>query len=501
MARVPKIPRYDVSGASLTTDVNRAMEDPEKMAGAGEAIESIGVNLEKFGEHMEKIKALQQSTAGMDLLTRSVDKKYQEALMSPDIHGAYQKFDNDVHDEVEKYSRTIDSLDAREKFQGRADSLLERKRSALQSTLWQKSSLLTQGTFDQSVKTLTDQALKSPPSPDGTEDHRATYLSDMDNLHDEFKSLGALSPRNEAVYQKSKREFQEKALRYDLSTQDQDNDPVKIVQGVKDEFEKGDKGKYKGLDPSRREAVSKDIDSDMKRAEQTVKQKKIQFNHVADKMMTWKSATEVLTQDELEHYSFQMTPERYGQLSKRIADSHADPKDNHPNEYATAFDFISDTDHSERDCVNELFKMEKNKNLNTSETNSLIKLFMISPDDDPNFKIPKRANLEQMLEAQEDKDKMSKDRRQALGWLTSIKTHYGNDKEAAADTAKKVVEDYNKADKTQKQDTKFASSLARKHLSSSFLQKHPEVAQFPKEGKVVGSYRYFPDGTSQEENQ
>lgn len=150
---------------------------------------------------------------------------------------------------------------------------------------------------------------------------------------------------------------------------------------------------------------------------------------------------------------------------------------------------------------NAILEMSAAGKLSKSDLESLYKMHLIPSDGD-------RMNLQQALgdtgkndfekvKALNDaQDKLMEDKK---NWWHSafqvIDNTLGKDDKTVA-AAKQAL--YGKVDSGNLSGADVVGA-AKQVLSEDFLKKHPEVKTYPKEGKVVGGYRYFPDGTAQEE--
>ncbi len=293
--------------------------------------------------------------------------------------------------------------------------------------------------------------------------------------------LGGVDPEKaRESLQKTFEELPMRTLRSDLGHV---HDSVKGVEEVRKQLDLGEKGHYQGMAPDKLEAANKLIDSAMSRAEKTVENKRKLENLAADKMVAFKYVHGGMTQDELDKNINKMTPSTYVSISKGLLGGEI-TQQSHPEAFSKAIDFIADPNNSEMDSFNYLL-----------EAHSLAKMFMIPPQEDENFKLPKRPNLNEMLESQEKQKAASEEKR---GIIASLKQFFGSNTKGIKKTIDNVN---NEQDPKAKNAPNFVMDQAKKVKAQDFLTKHPEVSSFPKEGKVIGKYRYFPDGSTEEVSQ
>jgi hypothetical protein len=482
------VPTYGVDRAKLTTESPSAMVDPSKTTGLGQEVASIGEGLAALGAHMEKIRDEQQITAGKNLLSKSLDKIYLEKIKDPDVWGQTDKIDEDYQKAIDSASQNITSSEARDKFQNEAQLIADRKRTSLTMALFNRQSQLYKGTFTDRLDNLQEEYLKS------------TNLSDQEVLKKEMVaetknaiSIGGVNPAYAQLHlRKVLNDLGLKLLDSDLGL----TDNPKALDNIAEEVKKGDSGRYKEIPIEKREQALKSIDRAKTRAEKTEKERIRNVNHIADKTVTWKYANGTLTQEDLFKNATKMTKERYDLLSANLKNNNMASETN-PYEFTAMIDFISDEKNSERDCANKILEKENAGKLTPNEAHDLTKMFMVSPDDDPVFKLSQRPNLNQMVEAQDKKNDIHTEK---AGWfatlINSIKSHFGDDKKKTSEATKKIMRNY-LADNTTARDTReWAQAQAKKVTNEDILQKHPEISKFPKEGKVIGKYRYFPDGST-----
>ena len=159
---LPKIPNYD-SQVQISTESPKALQDPKQMTTRGEEVSAVGEGLAGLGEYVNKLRDLQQSTAGMHLLRESVQKSYAEAVNSPDPVKALGKVDENFQKAMEESSKHISSIEGREKFMQMAQSYVDRKSISLQSTLMNKENKLTEASVAKDIDERAKDVISSDP--------------------------------------------------------------------------------------------------------------------------------------------------------------------------------------------------------------------------------------------------------------------------------------------------------------------------------------------------
>lgn len=489
-----KIQTYD-SQVQLSEESPKAQQDPQKMAAPGELVSEAGKTLGELGDYMNKLRDLQQSTAGMHILRQSVQQHYVEAANSADPMKALEKVDENFQKDMEAASKHISSVEGREKFMQMASSYVDRKSIGLQSTLMSKANKLTEASVAKDIDERAKDVISSQPK------EHAQAMSDFKAYVDYTKETYPNHQGIQKYYDHVMKTLPEKMFSADIGKWDQiEGDPHQYLQGIQKELQKGDKGWYKDLPPEKHEWAINETNKAMKQADVKMDYKQINNQHKADKKATVMFAMGQLTPDKLAESSVGMSRERFDLLNKnRDVITSEEP---HPQEFADALDFINDHKNSERESLNYVIGQMNKGKLTAQEGKDIIKMFTVMPEDDPVFKVPKGATLEQYITSQGDKNAMSEDKRKASGtWWKSLKST-GLPPVDIYNAARKIIGGYNSDNGNDKKDTvNWAASQAKDQIKKSRIEKHPNFFHsLPKEGKVYQGYRYFPDGDAIEES-
>jgi hypothetical protein len=595
-----KIQTYD-SQVQLSEESPKAQQDPQKMAAPGELVSEAGKTLGELGDYMNKLRDLQQSTAGMHILRQSVQQHYVEAANSADPMKALEKVDENFQKDMEAASKHISSVEGREKFMQMASSYVDRKSIGLQSTLMSKANKLTEASVAKDIDERAKDVISSQPK------EHAQAMSDFKAYVDYTKETYPNHQGIQKYYDHVMKTLPEKMFSADIGKWDQiEGDPHPYLQSIQKELQKGDKGWYKDLPPEKKEWAITQTNKAMKQADVKMDYKQRNNQHKADKKATVLFAMGQLTPDKLAESSVGMSRERFDLLNKnRDVITSEEP---HPQEFADALDYIHDLSSSkpvdkstwdkradgsekgtgflgllkrpdgkvsseisvgvnidgkemeiptlvptlsqkerdyllndgkptkeivakatafakerlaqgksvfaddsespqkkgntERESLDYVLQKMNEGKLTAQEGKDIIKMFTVSPEDDPVFKVPKNATLEQYITSQGDKNAMSEDKRKASGtWWKSLKST-GLPPVDIYNAARKIIGGYNSDNGNDKKDTvNWAASQAKDQIKKSRIEKHPNFFHsLPKEGKVYQGYRYFPDGDAIEES-
>ena len=487
-----RIPTHGTQQSSLTTDVSRATIDPKAAGQTGEMVSEMGKDLASLGEHFQKLRDEQEITAAKVALSKATDQIHVSSLKDPDVWGQPEKIETMYQDAASAAGERITSSEAKMKFQNESQLIIERKRTSLMTGIMNRQSNLYKGTYVDRINQLATEYETSLPQD------QAVIRQEMEREKQNAISIGGVN----AVYAQTHlqtvlNQLGGRTLKSDLGSADASPDPVKQIEAIESELKKGDSGKYKDIPKEKRDAAFREVTSAKTRAEKTVPERQRLMRHLYDKSMTEKYANGELTEENLIHSQNKMSPERFKMLAENLINGNMATQHN-PEEYARMIDFISNDKNTERDCLNEIIQAENSGKIMPDEAKSLVKMFMISSEDDPNFKLSKRPNLEQMLSAQSQKDDTSKEKRTGLGaWWKSLWNH---DQKNATENAKKVVKAYNdEPNKAVKDAPGWGMIQADKIASQDRLKKFPSIASFPEEGRVINGWRFYPDGRAVEE--
>jgi len=191
----------------------------------------------------------------------------------------------------------------------------------------------------------------------------------------------------------------------------------------------------------------------------------------------------------------------YESRKKTLDSTSSDTAATDPKTYNQLTSLLVDPNTDPTEARNAILQANADGKLSRQELTSLYQEHLIPSQSE-------RINLQQALGEQgktefdkikamnDSEEKRAKDK---SNWWHSafqmIDNTLGKDAEAVADARQKL---YGKAS-LEKLKAEDMPKAAREVLSAAFLKSHPEVKNYPKEGKVIGQYRYFPDGTAEEE--
>lgn len=479
-----RISTYDVSQAGLTTQQPRATMDPKQAATLGNEVQDLAQGLSSLGEHYKQLKNQDEVFNGKHALDQGLDKIHVEKMTNPDVHKAIETLDQDYQKLVDEVStKYVSDSETRNRFKEEALLATDRRKSTLQTALYNRASQLYKGKFNDRMDHLQNEYLHTLPNLQPIiikeMQREAQNAINVGGVHADFVNHRLQTTINN---------LGAKQLKTDLSLADSAPDPKNSIDNIEAELKKGDQGRYKNIPAERRDEAMRNVASAKARAVRTEKERIRNINHITDKNMTWKYIHGALTQDELDTNFNKMSPERYKTLSEGLLSGKIS-ETNHPEEYSKAMDFIGDEKNSERDSLNKILDLEKDGKLTSDEAHSLAKMFMVPPEGDPVFKLEARPNLAAMLKAQEEKNNLSKDKRtQAKGWWEALKEHFGGRKAEANDAARKIINEYNgQQNQGEKDKPDWGQNQLKKAIKDDVMKNNPKLrnVHIPETGLMI----------------
>ena len=459
-----KIPAYEVSGETIQPTA----VDPNVAGQGGRAMEKMGEGIVSLAEDWKKLKDRDDQAKAQIALTQKIDQIHIKSAQDPDVWGASARAQQEIDAALQETAKMVSSPDAKEAYMQKAGLVAERKWMAINTQLMARQS--QQGKADD----LNLMDLKGQDWLNAVEGKDKVVIEKEINdiANDSITSRHSNPVAMRSHLRSFWRDLYNKQIDHDINLNLATDNPVDRMKVAQDELAKGDKGRYSYLDAGQRIIAEKKLQTGMKTAETTEKERARNINHQTDKDLTWKYLHGGLTQDDIDRNYNRLTPGRAATLTKGLIMGDVPQKSN-PKAYGDMMDFIADKKNSERDCTDKLLEMETAGKLSKDEAQTLAESFIVDPGKDPVMQLSQRPNLPEMLKAQDQKNDMSQQKR---SWLSSawqmIGSYVGSNAAKGAELALQMNVWMGKNNSQSDEDMpKAAKEVIKKDIQVT----HPEV--------------------------
>ena len=261
-----KVPVHDTASEQLNpTPIN-----PKDAATLGGEVVDLGEGITALGDHMKKVQGMTDVRNGLTGLNQDAINIHNEIGKETDLDGAYTKGQEAFEKAVQDRANKISDPEAREKFLDRADSVVNRNLTSMNSMIEgkrlqsSKASLTNYGdTFKKVFSNLTRP------------EQMNQAIDDFGKEVDLQRNMTGMSPFLAEQYKK------QTIGQARVEQIDNDLNQPGMAKTVNARLKDPNDPMYKGLDPSVREKKIKDSEMAIKRqdAQQKEALKKVQSNN------------------------------------------------------------------------------------------------------------------------------------------------------------------------------------------------------------------------------